>query len=119
MGVLTPLLDAFKEYVKDKRYAYIAAPLCTLLSVYGAAILVVAAAALLVVRHLSPHRVSTIRIIFLDDPTPHIDKGALAYLVYEINRMQREWYFEVAFDEFNPNSLTSAEEKQFGGPDQK
>src|SRR5690348_827423 len=35
MGVLTPLLDAFKEYVKDKRYAYIAAPLCTLLSVYG------------------------------------------------------------------------------------
>ena len=45
-----------------------------------------------------------------DDVTPE----ALAYLVYELNRRQRHWYFKVDFRPFTPEMLTSAEAERCG-----
>jgi hypothetical protein len=56
--------------------------------------------------HFSPNPVSHIRIKFLDR-TEDVDMYAFAYLIYEINKLQRNWYFEIDFDVFKPDSLTS------------
>jgi len=77
--------------------------------VLGRAILVALVFALTVPLfiHWTPHRASHIRIRFLQEPD--FDKYAFAYLVYELNRLQRDWYFEIDFDTFNEEALTSAE----------
>lgn len=60
-------------------------------------------------RRYTPNRVTNIRIKFLDRPSS-FDREALAYLVYELNRRQKDWYFVVDFDVFNSASLTSTED---------
>jgi len=56
--------------------------------------------------HFSPRKVSHIRIKLLDRPR-EFDTEAFAYLIYELNRFQKNWYFEFDFTVFNPAILTS------------
>jgi hypothetical protein len=61
--------------------------------------------------HLSPRKVSNIRIIFMDYPRDY-NREALAYLIYELNRLHRDWYFEIDFRLFNADSLTSIQKEE-------
>lgn len=63
--------------------------------------------------YLTPARVSHIRVKFLDEPS--FNKYALTYLIYELNRMQKSWYFEVDFDVFNEGVLSSSERARCDG----
>jgi hypothetical protein len=56
----------------------------------------------------SPSRVSHITVRFMDLPDD-VRSDALAYVIYELNRPQRQWYFDVDFAPFNPLALTSKE----------
>jgi hypothetical protein len=56
----------------------------------------------------SPTRVSHITIRFMDLP-PDVRSDAFTYIVYEMNRIQRQWFFEVDARPFNEAALTSAE----------
>ena len=56
----------------------------------------------------SPTRVSHISIRLMDLP-PDVRGDAFTYLVYEMNRMQRQWYFEIDARPFNQAALSSAE----------
>jgi hypothetical protein len=58
---------------------------------------------------LTPRKASNIRIVFLEDPDPEFNREAFVYLLYELNQRQRQWYFNVDFDVFNKNALTSSE----------
>lgn len=62
--------------------------------------------------YFSPRPVSQIKIKFLKEPGTDFDKYALVYLIYELNKLQKNWYFDVDFKVFNANALTEAEEKQ-------
>jgi hypothetical protein len=69
---------------------------------------------------LSPHKVSHIRLRFLQEPeelnsNERFDKYALVYLIYELNKMQRTWYFEVDFNTFDESILTSKERDRCTG----
>ena len=75
-----------------------------------AVVTVVAALAAPAFLYLSPARVSQVRVKFLAEPK--FNKYALTYLIYELNRMQKNWYFEVDFDTFNDGALTSGERRQ-------
>ncbi len=68
----------------------------------------VLAAAAVGLSALSPHKASHIQVRFFGTPT--FDKYAVAYLLYELNRLQRSWYFDIDFDEFRAAEL---------GPDQQ
>jgi hypothetical protein len=57
---------------------------------------------------LAPRRVTHISIKLMDEPT-NLNSSALAFLVYELNRRQRTWFFEIDFESLNPEALTSAE----------
>lgn len=72
------------------------------------AIIVIVASVAVGFRVYSPNRVShiTVRFMALDGD---VTAEALAYLVYELNRRQRHWYFNVDFRAFTPEMLTSAE----------
>ena len=56
---------------------------------------------------LTPHKAREIRVRFLD--APDFDQTALVYILYELNRIQKTWYFVVDFDVFNEAELTSAQ----------
>ncbi len=56
----------------------------------------------------SPSRVSHITVRFMDLPDD-VRSDALAYVIYELNRPQRQWYFDVDFAPFNELALTSKE----------
>jgi hypothetical protein len=60
--------------------------------------------------YLAPTRVSHIRVKFLAEPRD-VDPYAFVYLLYELNKRQRDWYFELDFDTFNADTLTSAERR--------
>jgi hypothetical protein len=60
---------------------------------------------------LSPRRVTHISIKLMDEPA-RINVSALAFLVYELNRRQRTWFFEIDFEPLNPEALTSVEQKE-------
>jgi hypothetical protein len=62
-------------------------------------------------RYFGPHPVSTIRIKFLNEPEG-FKPDALAYLVYELNRQQKNWFYELDFEPFNPGSLKSSEAEE-------
>jgi hypothetical protein len=64
---------------------------------------------------LTPRKASNIRILFLEDPDPDFDREALVYLLYELNQRQRQRYFNIDFDVFNKNALTSSERKACEG----
>jgi hypothetical protein len=57
-------------------------------------------------RVYSPNRVShiTVRFMALE---PSVAPEAVAYLIYELNRRQRHWYFNVDFRPFTEEMLTS------------
>jgi hypothetical protein len=76
------------------------------------ATLVVAAAAIML-GSLAPKDVSNIRIRFLGEPT--FDKYAFVYLVYELNKLQQNWYFEVDYDEFDERELKDAQRETCHG----
>jgi len=57
---------------------------------------------------LAPHRVSHIKVKFLETPKS-FDPYALAYIVYELNRTQTDWHFVLDPDTFNRDSRTSSE----------
>ena len=58
-----------------------------------------------------PHHVSTIRIKLLNEPEG-FKPDALAYLVYELNRQQKSWFYELDFEPFNPGSLKTSEAEE-------
>lgn len=68
-----------------------------------ASIVILAGAVLFM--YYSPKKVDHIRIKFMDEPD--IDKYALVYLIYELNNIQKNWFFEIDYDVFNENKLTS------------
>jgi hypothetical protein len=81
------------------------------------AVALIVAAVVVGFRVYSPNRVShiTVRFMSLDnDVTPE----GLAYLIYELNRRQRHWYFKVDFSDFTPEVLTS-EQAQRCADDQR
>jgi hypothetical protein len=41
----------------------------------------------------------------------------VAYVLYELNRAQKQWFFEVDFDVFNENALTRRERERCAGPE--
>lgn len=59
----------------------------------------------------SPSRVDHITIRFLSLPAD-LRSDALAYLIYELNRPQRQWHFDVDFTPFNELALTSREKER-------
>lgn len=69
--------------------------------------LVVAAAALGVMLR-APSSVGHITVRFMQLPA-EVKPEALAYVIYELNRPQRQWQFDVDFTPFNPLALTSSE----------
>jgi hypothetical protein len=71
---------------------------------------VVLALTLPILLYLSPSQVSQIRVKFMDEPP--FDKYALTYLIYELNRLQKNWYFEVDQDVFNDAAMKSTERNQ-------
>jgi len=78
------------------------------------AVALIVAAVVVGFRVYSPNRVSHITVRFMsldDDVTPE----GLAYLVYELNRRQRHWYFNVDFREFSQEMLTSTQAQRCGG----
>jgi hypothetical protein len=70
---------------------------------------------------LSPNKVSHIRLRFLDVPETldvkkkPFDPYAFVYLIYELNKLQRTWYFEVDFSPFDELSLTTKERARCAG----
>ena len=54
--------------------------------------------------HLLPNPVKNIKIVFLN--RPNFDKYAFVYTIYELNKRQKYWHFDIVFDDFNENSLT-------------
>jgi hypothetical protein len=74
----------------------------------SAGFLLIAIGAIAVFRALSPGRVNHIRIQFLDDGRA-FNRRTFTYLVYELNRRQRHWFFEIEFTTFDEGSLTSGE----------
>jgi hypothetical protein len=58
----------------------------------------------------SPARVSHITIQLMDLPDD-VRSDAFTYVVYEMNRIQRQWYFSVDARPFNEAELTSVEYK--------
>jgi hypothetical protein len=61
--------------------------------------------------HLNPNKVSHITLKFLDEPRK-FDKYALTYIVYELNRSQVNWHFEINFDTFNPDDVSSSQRSE-------
>ena len=62
---------------------------------------------------LAPHRVSHIKVKFLERPKS-FNEYAFAYIVFELNRSQTDWHFTLDPDTFNRDSRTSAEIEQCG-----
>jgi hypothetical protein len=62
--------------------------------------------------HFAPNKVSHIRIKFLQEP--NFNKYAFVYLIYELNKLQKNWYFEIDFDTFDENIMTSHERERCG-----
>jgi hypothetical protein len=70
-------------------------------------VLVMAVAALWVMMR-APSRVGHVTVRLMQLPA-EVKPDALAYVIYELNRPQRQWQFDVDFTPFNPLALTSSE----------
>jgi hypothetical protein len=55
-----------------------------------------------------PSHASHITVRFMDLSSDVTAEG-LAYLIFEINRLQPNWYFEIDFEPFNPEEFSSTE----------
>ena len=62
---------------------------------------------------VAPTHVSRIRLRFLS--RPDFDQYAFVYLIYELNKLQKSWYFEVDFDQFSEAELTDAQRSECQG----
>jgi len=71
----------------------------------------VAAAAALGVMMRTPSRVGHLTIRFMGLPD-EVRPDALAYVIYELNRPQRQWQFDVDFTPFNLLALTSRDRER-------
>jgi hypothetical protein len=80
----------------------------TAIAYRGLATLLVVVATGLVFLATSPGRARPITIRIMDLPAD-VASDALTYLVYELNRPQRQWYFEIDARPFNELALTSVE----------
>jgi hypothetical protein len=98
-------LGKLREFLHSHRRA---------LFVRGGGALALVALMLLGLHHYAPRPVSQIRIKFMAPPRD-VQPAAFAYLVYELNRQQRNWYFEVDFTPFNEAALTSAQQDSCSG----
>jgi hypothetical protein len=63
---------------------------------------------------LAPAHASHIRVRFLTEPGSTFRKNAIVYVLFELNKLQRSWYFTVDFDTLNPSELTTAERATCG-----
>src|SRR5262245_2142071 len=70
------------------------------------------------IRHYSPAKVSHIRIKFMSRPQG-FSMDAMAYLLYELNRLQEIWYFDVDQQIFNRGAMTSAQAAQCADEDRQ
>jgi hypothetical protein len=73
--------------------------------------LIVMALVTVAFRYFGPHHVSTIRVKLLNEPEG-FEEDALAYLVYELNRQQKNWFYELDFEPFREGSLTTSEAEE-------
>jgi hypothetical protein len=80
-----------------------------------ASVAVVVAAAGLLFSWMAPRSVANVRVKFLTEP--EVNPYAMAYVLYELNRTQKQWFFEVDFDVFNENALTRREREDCAGPE--
>jgi hypothetical protein len=89
---------------------------------------VIVSLALIAFVRLAPVQARHVRVRFLSEPGAAFDRYAFVYLLYELNKQQRHWYFDVDFDTFDPAELTSSEReacgdapmcyaRRLGGPD--
>ena len=74
----------------------------TLLRAVAAALTVVLV--VLMLRWMNPHQAGHIRVRFLGEPD--FDVARFTYLVYELNRAQRNWHFEVDFTPLKRSALS-------------
>ena len=95
----TSRLGRMRSYLHRHQPVIVLRSLAVLLVVVGVAV---------AFRHYGPQRVSTIRVKLLNE-LEEIKPDALAYLIYELNRQQKSWFFELDFDPFNPAKLKSTE----------
>lgn len=75
---------------------------------------IVVSLAVISLLRLAPARARHVRVRFLSDPGPSFDRYAVVYLLYELNKRQRHWYFDVDFDTFDPAELSSIERAACG-----
>jgi hypothetical protein len=66
-----------------------------------------------IVLYFSPKKVSNIRIKLLS--RADFNLNAFVYLLYELNKLQKNWYFEVDFDPFDEKILSSKERELCAG----
>ena len=86
---------------------------------YRAAVVVIVIGLLAVaLQRTSPERVTHIHVQFLDRH-PDVRRDALAYLIYELNRRQKSWHFELHLDDFNSSYLTAEEQERYRGHEQQ
>lgn len=62
-------------------------------------------------RLYSPAPVNHIKVRFMDLGADVTEEG-LAYLIYELNRLQQHWYFEIDFTPFNEEQLKSSQAEE-------
>lgn len=119
-GAMVVLLAVFKAlHLRRKRDAAnktqkVDRPPSSTIPVYILVVAAVLLAVLIGFQCSSPNKVSHIHVVFFLDPDQPqgFNRHALTYLIYELNRQQRGWYYEVDFKEFDERVLTSSEENQ-------
>jgi hypothetical protein len=65
--------------------------------------------------YVLPQRADNITVAFLTEPDEAgFDKYAFVYMVYVLNNRQQYWHFDIDFEEFNENVLSSKQRKTLG-----
>jgi len=54
-----------------------------------------------------PVRNITVKLLVTPDPQKHFDPEALAYIVYELNKRQQKWHFELDLEPINSSSIAA------------
>ena len=63
---------------------------------------------------LAPAQASHIKVRFLTEPEQTFKKDALVYMLFELNKLQRNWYFTMDFDTLNLDEFTSQQRAACG-----
>lgn len=75
------------------------------------AIALILAAAAIGFQVVSPSRVSQITVRFMSLP-PDVTPEGLAYVIYELNRRQRQWYFDLDFGPFRETQTERCQDNE-------